>query len=173
MRCPFHYCCTNMSSTGLDLGCSLRGYVCSGNRKGVLCGSCRDGYSQTIDSSSCRANSDCTGVDALWFLPLYAAVLYLYARYLISKFCRVEQSLMRSIFYFYQMAGLLLSSGADNVQLVTKGVLGVFNMQFHTVGMDGLVCLWPDMSTPVQVALQSLAPFAAAAFVLLHFILSA
>ena len=45
LTCPHHYCCES------DDGCDAVDF-CSGNRTGVLCGACRDGFTHALSASA-------------------------------------------------------------------------------------------------------------------------
>ena len=63
--CPLDYC-----ETPEDPASSIFN-GCHGNRSGVLCGACAEGYSETLFSTSCRRNEDCNDV---WLWP--AVIIY-------------------------------------------------------------------------------------------------
>lgn len=74
--CPPNYCDTPNDPKPLVYN------GCHGNRSGVLCGACAEGYSETLFSTECRREENCH--DA-WFWP--AAFLYslLVAIFLVTK----------------------------------------------------------------------------------------
>ena len=71
-QCPAAYCC-------MDVTCNFKD-PCSNHRIGKLCGKCKEGYSLSLLSDECIANSQCsaawewlllfiiTGAYVLWFL---------------------------------------------------------------------------------------------------------
>ena len=54
LQCPRHYCCES------DDGCDAVDF-CSGNRTGVLCGACRDGFTHALSASgACVESAVCS-----------------------------------------------------------------------------------------------------------------
>ena len=73
--CPEHYCQTPTSES--------QGYnSCHGNRTGILCGKCTQGYSETLFSSECRKNEECNNH---WFWILTILLTTGLALYLLMK----------------------------------------------------------------------------------------
>lgn len=62
--CPSGYCCADaLSCTAMD--------SCFGNRTGPLCGDCRPGFSESIDSTACVPTSQCASdVPFVWPLAV-------------------------------------------------------------------------------------------------------
>ncbi len=73
-RCPKTYCCISENCSTFN--------ECSGNRTGILCGDCVDGYSEALFSSKCIPNITCK--DA-WLLSLTLVVGALYAIFLLTQ----------------------------------------------------------------------------------------
>ena len=109
---------------------------CHGNRTGVLCGQCADGYSEALYSTSCRKTEKCRDH---WFWMASLIYVILFALYLVFKppifpwlyrqclwFRRIPETgyrqaasnesssdshdagYLKIIFYFYQVAELLM-----------------------------------------------------------------
>ena len=74
--CPLEYCSSPRHS-------SYRGYnACHGNRTGVLCGRCSDGYSEELYSTSCRKKDNCSDH---WFWVATAIYVIVFSLYFIFK----------------------------------------------------------------------------------------
>ena len=74
--CPLEYCSSPRHS-------SYRGYnACHGNRTGVLCGRCSDGYSEELYSTSCRKKDNCSDH---WFWVTTAIYVIVFSLYFIFK----------------------------------------------------------------------------------------
>ena len=61
LRCPQGYCCQNRSCQGIN--------SCADNRGGFFCGRCRHGFTESIFSSFCNADTNC--MNTWWFVLLY------------------------------------------------------------------------------------------------------
>ncbi|KAJ5075763.1 g protein-coupled receptor-related [Anaeramoeba ignava] len=74
--CPTGYCTIKTSETE-SISSGDYNY-CSGNRKGILCGECEEGYTNTLsDESECVLKEDCQGgLGYYLFLALIKAVIY-------------------------------------------------------------------------------------------------
>ncbi len=70
-QCPALYCC---SGTGHN-SCTVYNH-CSGNRTGILCGACQDGYSVSILTGACTPDSLCGESQWFWFIVILAAMAY-------------------------------------------------------------------------------------------------
>ncbi len=67
-QCPMEYCCQERPCQGYD--------QCSGNREGVLCGACREGYTLSMMSNSCVKKSECND-HWLWFVAVVGMCAYM------------------------------------------------------------------------------------------------
>ncbi|KAJ5074165.1 g protein-coupled receptor-related [Anaeramoeba ignava] len=75
--CPAGYCTIKSTSDTQSILSGDYNY-CSGNRKGILCGECEEGYTNTLsDESECVLKKDCQGgLGYYLFLALIKAVIY-------------------------------------------------------------------------------------------------
>ena len=133
--CPEHYCKTPTSES--------QGYnSCHGNRTGLLCGKCTQGYSETLFSAECRKNEECNNH---WFWIFTILLTTGLALYLLIKppilcflanqilwFRRKEENhvledlggihqhsgadsgYIKITFYFYQAAELLMVGSMES-----------------------------------------------------------
>ncbi len=69
--CPTGYCCSGKHNAP----CKVYNY-CAGNRTGTLCGSCRKGFSVSILTGQCMADSQCGGDQWFWLLAFLATMAY-------------------------------------------------------------------------------------------------
>ena len=166
--CPLNYCQPpNSLDQSLYNGCQ-------GNRSGWLCGACREGYTATLFSKECRPNSECGDYWFWFVAGIYVSLmsLYLIAKPPIvswvfkgifwfkgpvrnsqisqetcdniSQETQFDPGYLKIIFYFYQVANLLLVATSAGGLLRTHFVLpivGFFNFQQLFPGSgEGLVC---------------------------------
>ena len=122
--CPLDYC--NVPAT---FNTSVYN-DCHGNRTGIMCGSCKQGYSETLFSEKCRKSNKCND-HWFWIITtIYLFIMSLYlvhkppiASYLWNKLTSLigkaqERHVLREetgdsgykkiFFYFYQMAQILM-----------------------------------------------------------------
>ena len=71
VQCPVGYCCSGSNSSI----CSSYDY-CAGNRTGILCGACREGFSVSILTGTCTPDSQCGGDQWFWLFALLSAMAY-------------------------------------------------------------------------------------------------
>ncbi len=71
VQCPLGYCCSGEG----DLACKSYN-SCSSHRSGTLCGGCSTGYSLSMFSTKCVANSEC-GSQLFWLISVVSATLYM------------------------------------------------------------------------------------------------
>ncbi|KAL9973712.1 hypothetical protein ACROYT_G020200 [Oculina patagonica] len=136
ISCPEHYCKAPSSDS--------EGYnSCQGNRTGILCGKCTQGYSETLFSAECHKNEKC-GYYYFWiltislttglalFMLIKPPILGLLANQILW-FRRNEENsgkedlgaihkqsgggtgFIKITFYFYQAADLLMVSSTENL----------------------------------------------------------
>ena len=70
-QCPAGYCC----SGGEKSFCTKYDY-CAGNRTGILCGACLQGFSVSIFNGFCLPNSQCGGDKWFWLFAIFSAITY-------------------------------------------------------------------------------------------------
>ena len=137
ISCPLEYCRTPTHSSRDTYN------VCHGNRSGVLCGQCSDGYSEVLYSTSCRKIEKCNDhwfwvasfiyvmFFALYivFKPPIFSLLYQQSFWFTKKAENVrQQSLedednsekhdagyLKIVFYFYQVAELVMVRSPENI----------------------------------------------------------
>ena len=134
---------------------------CHGNRAGIICGSCKQGYSETLFSEKCRKSNKCNDH---WFWIITAIYLFVMSLYLVHKppivsylwnqltslirKPQVRQALkqesgdsgyVKIIFYFYQMAQILmLQSYPEPFHKVNfiKPLISLFNFQVQAIDKE-------------------------------------
>ena len=146
--CPLEYCHTPNFSGIHDYN------GCYGHRTGELCGGCASGYSEALFSTECREESKCQDK---WFWLITAAYTILFALLLITRppvlsflwrqtvwfkplpepqETRPNPGYLKIVFYFYQVAELLLITAPED--LIHKirflsPVVGLFNFQVRSL----------------------------------------
>ncbi|XP_066024698.1 uncharacterized protein [Pocillopora verrucosa] len=183
--CPEGYCCL----PSVDNKCFYdnNSYLhsgCQGNRTGILCGQCKQNFTEGLFTTECVRAKDCT---RSWYLVVFLALTFLFALYLVGKppvfewvgkqltwfiprrteendqvICSLNSTVRESvspnygclkiIFYFYQVAGVLIvpSYGVKNL-LRNKIVLpftNLFNLKPYA-NTNWKICPWP-IFTPLS-----------------------
>ncbi len=75
-RCPTGYCCN-----GDSVPCKAID-SCAPRRKGTLCGTCEEGYSESVLSTDCTRNEECNDY---WVYPIYVLGALIYILYYAYK----------------------------------------------------------------------------------------
>ncbi len=70
-QCPVDYCCTARA----DSDCNVFDY-CPGNRTGILCGACQEGFSVSILTGKCTHNNQCGRDEWFWIVAILATIGY-------------------------------------------------------------------------------------------------
>ncbi len=70
-QCPAGYCCSGSDSST----CSVYDF-CAGNKTGILCGSCQDGFSVAILTGSCTPDTQCGEDQWFWLIALLTTAAY-------------------------------------------------------------------------------------------------
>jgi hypothetical protein len=173
--CPPKYCCVSED-------CATY-HSCYGNRSGTLCGECPEGMSESLFSTQCISNAECSinyfiilGTTTL--LALYL-VFFLYQKEIVNflqkslSLSRVGENVERNtgsntysanglvkiFFYYYQVCNLLKSSVGSRekskiIQDFEHIISGVMNMIF--VNVPSLNCPFKDLrAVPKAVVLHS------------------
>jgi hypothetical protein len=145
--CPFGYCCQHRT-------CYPYNY-CNGNREGILCGSCKDGYGEEFGTYVCRNSQECNQKWQDWiFWPLVLFLGILFAAWLLYSppiFSFIASWLFiisnsddktntgttfgykKIIFYFYQIADfILLANTYDLVEGYVRYILGFSNFGINS-----------------------------------------
>ena len=140
---------------------------CQGNRSGELCGQCNEAYTETLYSTNCRPSHKCKDY---WFWPVALVYVSLMALYFTFKppivpwikrqilwFKKRESAnennsfdsgYLKIVFYFYQVANLVLVSDSTQHILKTKFIgpfVGFFNFQ-QRFSPSGLICPFPGLT---------------------------
>ena len=140
---------------------------CLGNRSGELCGQCNGSYTETLYSRNCRPTHECKDY---WFWPVafvYVSLMALYFTFKPSMVSWIKRQILwfkehepanpndnfdggyvKIIFYFYQVANLLLVSNSPGSLIKTKllePIVGLFNFQLK-LSSTGLICPFPGLT---------------------------
>ena len=167
--CPLKYCSSPNDSEHYTYN------SCYGNRSGVLCGKCSDGYSEDLYSTSCRKNEKCNDH---WFWLATVIYVVLFAVYFVFKppifsvlyrqtlwFKKTPPSsnarsktheddkehdpgYLKIVFYFYQVAEFVMIKSPENalhMMPFIPPVIAIFNFQVKT--LDGSIgCPFPGLN---------------------------
>ncbi|XP_022788593.1 uncharacterized protein LOC111328430 [Stylophora pistillata] len=186
--CPDGYCCLPT----VDNKCFYdnNSYLlsgCQGNRTGILCGQCKQNFTEGLFTTKCVRVKDCT---QSWYLVVFFALTPSFALYLVRKppvFEAVgkhltwfmprynEESTVGFIFYFYQVAGVVTVSSYGVRNLLRHCLLLPFaNLLDFQIYADNnwKICPWPIftpfLKTMFQVATVVIIFFSIPDIYLLH-----
>lgn len=168
-HCPPEYCISPIHSGNYAYN------ACHGNRSGVLCGKCSDGFSEALYSTSCRKNDHCK--EHLFWLAtvIYIVVFAVYFVFkppvfsVLHKQClwfkataeennaqtlppendkEHDPGYLKIVFYFYQVAELVMVNSPEKALHMVPfipTVISIFNFQVKT--LDGSIgCPFPGLS---------------------------
>ena len=175
--CPLGYCGRPSDSNDYVYN------ACRGNRSGVLCGKCSDGYSETLYSPLCREKEKCNDH---WFWLATTIYVVLLALYLVFKppifselyrhslwFKRrtkrfdVQQlrlhndqnhdpGYLKTIFHFYQVVKLVMVNSPETTLTmvpIIPPVIAIFNFQVKTLN-DRIGCPFPGLTAVTKALFQ-------------------
>ena len=178
VQCPPGYCCNNEDCITYN--------SCHGNRSGTLCGQCPEGMSESLFSTQCISNKECSlnyffifGTIALLVLYL---VFFLYHKEIVNIFQsslfskrlsflineRSEQrntttsrsGMIKIFFYYYQIGHLLRSAvGSPKKSLIIHNFEDVISrvMNIVLVNLPSFNCPLKDLrAVPKAVLVHSL-----------------
>ena len=183
--CPEGYCCL----PSVDNKCSYdnNSYLhsgCQDNRTGILCGQCKQNFTEGLFTTECVRAKDCT---RSWYLVVFLALTFLFALYLVEKppvfewvkkqltwlipgrteendqvICSLNSTVRESvspnygclkiIFYYYQVAGVLIVSSYGVKNLLRNKIVLPFTNLFNLkpyANTNWKICPWP-IFTPLS-----------------------
>ena len=158
---------------------------CHGNRTGFLCGQCAPGYTETLFNSECRKTAQCK--DYLFWIAMFlfsaALALYLLTDPPLLRLLSPQQILWfmkkkerrqseessengeepdsgytKIVFYYYQVADLLLGSSLDDLVLempLVVAMISAFNFQVRASYLR-IDCPFPGLTPITKELLLSL-----------------
>ena len=94
--CPHGYCCPAVNQKCPYHNESYQKSGCQGNRTGILCGSCKENFSEALFLTNCARVDECTH---RWYLIVFFICAMLFAFYLIRK-PPVFQKIMKMLKWF-------------------------------------------------------------------------
>ncbi|CAB4005085.1 Hypothetical predicted protein [Paramuricea clavata] len=166
LQCPPKYCC--------DIDHCKHYNTCHGHRMGTLCGECPSGMSESLFSTKCKPNKNCTsgifwpGVSAylilylLFFLYQENIFNFVHTRvisriFLPSRNGRYTKpgGLIKIIFYYYQVVHLLRNSvGSDEKARLLDDMESFLSRAFNflIVSIPAFDCPFQELR-PVQKAM--------------------
>ena len=178
--CPEGYCCL----PSVDNKCSYdnNSYLhsgCQDNRTGILCGQCKQNFTEGLFTTECVRAKDCTHS---WYLVVFLALTISFAFYLVKKppvfECvgkqltwliprRAEENdqesvspnygFLKIIFYFYQVAGVLTVSSYGVEHLLRNEIVlpvtNLFNLKLYA-NTNWKICPWPIFTPLLKTVFQ-------------------
>ena len=175
--CPLGYCGSPSDSSDYVYN------ACRGNRSGVLCGNCSDGYSETLYSPSCREKEKCNDH---WFwlaTTIYVVFLALYLVFKPAIFSELyrhslwfkrrtktfdvqqlrlhndqnhDPGYLKIIFHFYQVVKLVMVNSPETTLTmvpIIPPVIAIFNFQVKTLN-DRIGCPFPGLTAVTKALFQ-------------------
>ena len=178
--CPEGYCCL----PSVDNKCSYdnTSYLhsgCQDNRTGILCGQCKQNFTEGLFTTECVRAKDCThSLYSVVFLTL----TFFFALYLVEKppvfewvgkqltwlipRCAEENDqesvspnygFLKIIFYFYQVAGVLTVSSYGVEHLLRNEIVlpvtNLFNLKLYA-NTNWKICPWPIFTPLLKTVFQ-------------------
>ena len=159
--CPMEYCSSPSQFNPHEYN------ACHGNRTGVLCGRCSDGYSEELYSTSCRKKNSCNDhwfwvvtsiyviVFALYFIfkPPVFSILYKQTLWFKNQLQVPEDKIydsgyLKIVFYFYQVAELMMIRSPEktlHMVPIIPPIIAIFNFQIKTLN-GGIGCPFPGLT---------------------------
>ena len=178
--CPEGYCCL----PSVDNKCSYdnTSYLhsgCQDNRTGILCGQCKQNFTEGLFTTECVRAKDCTHS---WYLVVFLPLTFLFALYLVEKppvfewvgkqlkwlipRCAEENDqesvspnygFLKIIFYFYQVAGVLTVSSYGVEHLLRNEIVlpvtNLFNLKLYA-NTNWKICPWPIFTPLLKTVFQ-------------------
>ena len=147
--CPINYCnftCCETSNGYYHLSPS-RGNQCRSHRTGPACGSCKDGYTLSFDSTECVDVDNCSAGQTV--LVILLTVIYwivMFTLTFVIMYYKVGIGYLYSITYYYSIVDILLSQyiHASRGLYLTTAILSSFSKV--TPQFLGELCLTTGMS---------------------------
>jgi hypothetical protein len=168
-RCPPNYCgCRNIPNYS-EPSCPLfppfaaeyqpEDALCSGHRTGVLCGGCKQNFTQSLNGFSCVHNDICSETwPWVWTISVVGYVAY--ALYIVIKSVKLNSGLIMCVLFYGQ-----LSSFASLPYQLSEGSQDPFSTWFSTVTQFGSIlslydrsCYGLDMGAYAATAAQLCGP---------------
>ena len=147
--CPINYChftCCETSNGYYHLS-SIRIDQCRPHRSGVACGSCKDGYTLSFDSTECLKVESCIASQAV--LVILITVTYWIVIVIIVfaiMHYKVDIGYIYCITYFYSTVDILLSRKLQSSRGLYLTVNLMSSFSEITPQFLGELCLTPGMS---------------------------
>ncbi|XP_015758859.1 PREDICTED: uncharacterized protein YfaL-like [Acropora digitifera] len=170
VTCPLGYCRSPSKAAFPEYN------SCQGNRTGTMCGRCKESYTETLYSPTCRPVEQCSDY---WVWPLAFVYVSIVAFYFTFKPPVVtwtkrqilwfrgqtqqnqdenfDRGFMKIIFYFYQAANLVLVPESAQHILKTDFVgtiIGLFNFK-QTISPGKFPCPFPGLNVLTKRLLEA------------------
>ena len=154
--CPPNYCVKEMQD--FILNSSLVNTSCVGNRSGVLCGQCRDGYSVVFGSDRCY--SHCTYLYLLT-LPAYvlAGVILVFALFWLRL--TVASGIINGVIFYANILGLVMNQMTGDYSGHSLTIaLDIINfiISILNLNLGSPLCFYKGMTPAAKVGFQFIFP---------------
>ena len=124
--CPHGYCCPAVNQKCPYHNESYQKSGCQGNRTGILCGSCKENFSEALFHTNCARVDECTH---LWYLIVFFICAMLFAFYLICK-PPVFRKIMKMLTWFISSNNRNDSHDVDKSESGQKAITKKFSFTF-------------------------------------------
>lgn len=180
-HCPPSYCAPTTGRQITNLSVYNR---CYGNRDGIMCGKCKNGYTETLFSKKCEQNVNCKDKWVLILVPIYVAtiaLLFIFEPPIIKILVRntfwfrrtfpymleyqplarrdnFSKGFTKIIFYFYQIASYLTLQSFTEMAREAPYLsffIGLFNFQTR-ISQGGLGCPFPGLTVVTKELIHAL-----------------
>ena len=164
--CPLSYCnftCCETSNGYYHLS-PERDDQCRSHRTGAACGSCKEGYYLSFDSTECVHANNCTSVMTIVVIAVvvvYWLMLFVAIIYLVHK---INIGYLYGIIYYYSVVDLLLSHSSylSNALYTTVNIMS--SITKVTPQFLGQLCLMKNISGIDQQFIHYIHPIAISLF---------
>jgi hypothetical protein len=169
-RCPPNYCgCQNIlgyNSTSCQLSPPFSpesllfsdDALCNANRRGVLCGGCKQGFTQSLDGYSCVSNESCLqNMGWTWAVTIIGYMIY--SGYIVVSSLQADDGLIMCVLFYGQMS--LFASVAGTAGTQRSGISAWFARVAHLESITSFyseTCYGTNMSAYTVTAAQLSGP---------------
>lgn len=181
VHCPPSYCAPTTGRQITNLSVYNR---CYGNRDGIMCGKCKNGFTETLFSKKCEQNVNCKDKWVLILIPIYVATLallfifeppiikilvrntlwfrrthpYMMEYQPLARRDNFSKGFTKIIFYFYQIASYLTLQSFTEMAREAPYLsffIGLFNFQTR-ISQGGLGCPFPGLTVVTKELIHAL-----------------
>jgi hypothetical protein len=164
-RCPNRYCGCDLSKDACLLSPLLStnhvaDSLCSGNRTGVLCGSCRQNFTHSLNGYSCVSNDDCLrNLGWVWAVSVIGFVLY--SIYIVITSAGKDDGFIMCVLFYGQMSSFARIPPVVNEQADNSEIASWFSKSSQFLSILSAYqnsCYGPSMGAYEATAAQLIGP---------------